>query len=300
MNSSSVCVDPEESDNPILKCEFCEVRVHALCYGVDVQNDPIDMWLCSPCKIEIRDPQCVLCKQTTGAMKKTTCGNWVHVICALFTEGVNIEDTNDMEPINLSRVSNSKRNKTCAYCMKTAGFCSLCSKGKCTKRIHITCAQRNNCTIEIKNNEKNSIDFRAYCADHKPSKSKRRVSSKFVRGVVSKKYKSKGSKHNKNADWIIKATLSTRNENDDMNFNVEYDDEPIIPVVQNTSDKSKKAKEHRLAIMSNVTKEIRKSSKENTQMLSEQPNDNTIILMENETINIDNSIEATKKTVVGE
>lgn len=92
--------------------------------------------------------------------------------------------------------------------MKTVGFCSLCSKSNCSKRIHVTCAQRNKCTIEVIKEEDKSIDFRAYCSKHKPEKSKRRVSSKFIRNVVAKKgtkaLKSKYARSaNLNANWIL-------------------------------------------------------------------------------------------------
>lgn len=207
--SCSVCTDPEDQGNKLFVCKNCGVYIHALCYGIDIEVEPLDHWVCSPCRSGIVEPTCVLCLQKTGAMKITSNNDWVHVICALFTEGVFFEDENDMEPVNLSAVSQSKQNKTCDYCLKAVGFCSLCSKSKCEKRIHVTCAQRNKCTIEITKEKDNSIDFRAYCANHKPSKSKRRVSSKFVRSVVVKKgqkaFKKKYSRSaNQNADWILK------------------------------------------------------------------------------------------------
>lgn len=204
----SVCIDPETSENPFFTCDFCGVCVHALCYGIDFEVVSKDKWLCSPCKVDVVLPSCVFCSQATGAMKKTTCRQWAHVICALFTDGVIIEDKNEMEPVNLSKITNSKRNRQCSYCLKSVGICCLCSKSKCEKRIHITCAQRNNCAIEITN--ENSISFRAYCNDHKPGKSKQRVSSIFVRESVAKKYKASTKKHVKknteNANWIVNAS----------------------------------------------------------------------------------------------
>lgn len=126
------------------------------------------------------EPQCKLCLQKGGAFKKTKCGGFVHVICALFTEGVYFEDVTAMEPLNISRVPKSMRNKECAFCLKTIGFCPHCSNYKCKNRIHISCAQQNNCLKEHTKSD-GTLKFRAYCQDHKPGKSSRRISSVFVR-----------------------------------------------------------------------------------------------------------------------
>lgn len=187
------------------------------CVCTDPDVDSPNGWLCSPCQAGIVEPRCVLCCQIAGAMKRTTNGEWVHAICALFTEGVFFEDANDMKPVNLAGVSESKKNKTCAYCLKAVGFCGLCAKSKCKTRIHVTCAQTNKCTIEVKRDRDDTIDFRAYCLEHRPSKSKRRISSKFVAKVVAKKRtKALKSKHaasaNQNSDWI-KDAHNLMNEN---------------------------------------------------------------------------------------
>lgn len=95
-----------------------------------------------------------------------------------------------------------------------ADCCSLClSKNDCPERIHITCAQQNGCTIEIVD-KKGKIDFRAYCMEHqpmKPSKSKRRVSSKFLQEIAAQKENGNAKTNNQkssnsNADWILNAS----------------------------------------------------------------------------------------------
>lgn len=132
----SVCVDPESIENPISVCDSCNLNVHALCYGIDAD------WVCSPCKEGVVGTiNCEFCPKTYGAFKKTICGKWIHVICALFTDGVQIEDTNSMEPVKISHISKSKRNKLCAFCGSKQGVCSLCSNSRCEHRIQITCSQ---------------------------------------------------------------------------------------------------------------------------------------------------------------
>lgn len=130
----------------------------------------------------------------------------MHVICALFTDGVIFENVSDMEPINIEKVSNTKRNKTCTFCGKSFGFCCLCSRTSCKNRLHITCAQRANCLKEDINKSNSRIKFRAYCNEHKPTKSTRRISSQFVRGRLMEKHGQKEQQEcskNLNLDWII-------------------------------------------------------------------------------------------------
>lgn len=154
----SVCVDPESSENPIFVCVSCKLNVHAFCYGIDAEEESGSNWTCSPCKEGVVGTiRCEFCPKTCGAFKKTSRGKWIHVICALFTDGVKIEDDNSMEPVKISQVSRTKRNKICAFCSSKQGVCSLCSKSKCEHRIHITCAQANNCLEEVVSKRDNSI-----------------------------------------------------------------------------------------------------------------------------------------------
>lgn len=184
----SVCKDPEIPENSIFVCSICSVSVHKFCYGIETPNEDFK---CSPCLSGKLNPVCKLCCKSGSAFKKTVCGGWVHVICALFTSDVSFEDVNRMEPINISSLSQTKRNQTCSFCLKTVGFCCLCSNSKCKNRFHITCAQDKDCLKEIINKDDDSIKFRAYCSDHKPIDSYRRISSVFVNVIVEKKQKNK-------------------------------------------------------------------------------------------------------------
>lgn len=113
-------------------------------------------------------------------MKKTTDGKWVHVICALFTDGVKFLDTTRMEPVDISGILDKIRSEKCVICTTTKGICCKCSKPECQNWIHITCSQKNNCLQEVANKINDKLAFLAYCAEHKPTES-RRISSIFVR-----------------------------------------------------------------------------------------------------------------------
>lgn len=207
-----VCDDPASNDNPILTCEGCAIRVHMNCYGSEQQ---IEQWKCSPCRLEkTRFIRCRLCLSKGGAMKQTLCQNWVHIICALFTGGVRFADVDTMEPIDISTVSSTKRNKRCSFCFSSQGFANLCSKSKCPERLHITCAQKENCLKEVVNPTDDTIKFRAYCKNHKPQPidSGRRLSAESIKGALDKNRKKKLAKNSiaLNADWILEAVSSNK------------------------------------------------------------------------------------------
>lgn len=227
MSSSSlkseccVCDDKTTVENPILKCIECEIQVHQYCYGAEKQKD----WLCSPCRMgQTAYATCRLCLSKGGAMKKTLCKGWVHVICALFTGGVDIPNVLTMEPIDLTHVSNTKRNKMCTFCFTSRGFCNSCDKSKCNERLHVTCAQKEKCLKEVESKTDGSIKFRAYCKKHKPEppKTGRRVSSGTVQRVLEKKRKKQltESSSKQNAEWILKAvpTIGNKNSKYDLLF----------------------------------------------------------------------------------
>lgn len=232
----SLCSDPETDENRIVKCINCNVKVHLACYGVTKFTEN---WTCSPCDSKKVDPICALCIQKGGAMKKTVCSKWVHVICALFTEGSVFENKKTMEPINISAVSHTKRNKICVFCSKATGFCSLCYRRSCKNRLHITCAQRANCLREVTNNKDSMIKFRAFCNEHKPRDSKRRISSQFILGrmLETSCQKQQQERSNQmNLAWIIEEAAKTPSE---MTPNDSVNDSPSSLEVKNVQQHKK-------------------------------------------------------------
>lgn len=185
MNSKcAVCTDCDLSDdNLLLKCKICRIEVHMLCYGYENYEKYREIaksneWKCSPCNIGVSESICELCCLKGGALKKTTCRKWVHVICSLFIVGVNFTNQYKMEPVNITGIPESHRNKTCVLCDENYGSCCSCHEKGCKNFMHVTCAQKAGCLREEKN-KNDSIDFRAYCTNHKKSKPSR-LSSIFV------------------------------------------------------------------------------------------------------------------------
>lgn len=198
----SICEDPSTKDNPIVTCADCSVKVHVYCYGIDGHYVN---WKCSPCQSgATKFSKCQLCMQKKGAMKKTNCDEYVHVICALFTDGVIFLDQHAMEPVDVSKVSKSKLNKLCSFCYNSQGYCSLCANKKCENRLHVTCAQKNKALKEVVSDD-DTIKFYAYCNNHKPKESSSRLSSDSVKNVVDKKQSKQLKKRadSENAAWLL-------------------------------------------------------------------------------------------------
>lgn len=210
MASCMICDDEVTKKNPIFVCVSCDIKVHRLCYGIKGQ---LENWKCSPCNanLEKRDSvKCKLCCKKSGPMKQTECGKWVHVICALFMSGVSFSNEETMEPIDLSKVSASMRNRTCAFCNTSKGYCTTCADKKCKVAFHITCAQDEK-TLNEETTKNNRIAFNAYCKEHMVrTDSSRRLSSGSVKDVANEK-RGKVSKTDtsKTGDWILSALEST-------------------------------------------------------------------------------------------
>lgn len=198
-----ICDDPEEDGNQFFTCYKCHVVVHKYCYGV---LEETENWQCSPCKMSINPAEikCVLCDEPAGALKVTKCGNFVHVICALFTKNVCFMDVDEMEPVDVSNAA--RREKSCCFCGKITTFGVRCTKSTCTAYFHICCAQRSKALKEeVLSDDK--INFRAFCDEHK--KSNRRLSSKNVARAVRKSGSAelaglKRTSSAANAEWILR------------------------------------------------------------------------------------------------
>lgn len=179
--------DQETVENPIYVCEDCCIGVHKYCYGITWQSDNAEPWWCSPCGSGKFGAVCELCTQSGGALKKTTDEKWVHVICALFIQGTTFTNKNRMEPVNTANVLKKNRDQKCIFCSKVCGVCCQCSDPSCSRFLHVTCGQKYKCLVENINPKTNKIGFEAYCRQHNPNQSARRISSAFVLNTLAAK-----------------------------------------------------------------------------------------------------------------
>ncbi|KAI9099711.1 PHD-zinc-finger like domain-containing protein, partial [Phlyctochytrium arcticum] len=146
-----VCTDLyEPSDNRIITCTGCKLRVHRGCYGaVDVTE--LNTFQCARC-INIQRPECsllyrcVLCaivnSPRESALKRTIGNNWAHVACALWMPELKFGDPETLEPVECIGLIDRKRWKhVCDICQQAVGACLTCSERGCSTSFHATCAQ---------------------------------------------------------------------------------------------------------------------------------------------------------------
>lgn len=201
----AMCYDETWKENPIIKCEKCEISVHVLCYSIrDTKN-----FKCSPCAKDVSPSTvyCAICNKSGGAMKTTTKGKWVHVICIFFEPDSSFVNIETAEPVDIDDVDISKRKAKCVFCNEKSGAFE-CAKPGCKQRLHASCGLEN-WTIEEKVLKNGDIQFNGYCSEEHfngSSKSKKRLSSEYVKKVLNsktgKQLYEKASKSN--SDWIIK------------------------------------------------------------------------------------------------
>lgn len=90
--------------NEIVYCDRCDVAVHRLCYGIaEVPEGEFFCDGCAAARASHTAPvaACALCPVDGGALKRTTCGLWVHVACALWVPGCWVTSLVDMGPIEI-------------------------------------------------------------------------------------------------------------------------------------------------------------------------------------------------------
>ncbi|KAI9319266.1 hypothetical protein BX666DRAFT_1443656 [Dichotomocladium elegans] len=101
----AVCANLEPTDL-LMTCFECHMSVHGDCYGAAKSNN--DNWLCDICS-DKKNPTasyhhiCILCKNPDPngcqALKKTSCFNWAHVLCAMYIPNVKFVDTEALQQV---------------------------------------------------------------------------------------------------------------------------------------------------------------------------------------------------------
>ncbi|KAJ3286887.1 Bromodomain-containing protein 1 [Rhizoclosmatium sp. JEL0117] len=149
----AVCnIGVSTDSNQILFCEgnpSCNLTVHQTCYGIP--HVPESKWLCRVCidrgSLGSEEPRCVLCPGKSGALKKSTDGEWVHVLCAIWIPEVLITNRVLMDGIDVRGIPKARISLRCFVCgnagrdsSEAKMACIQCCVDNCFTSYHVSCA----------------------------------------------------------------------------------------------------------------------------------------------------------------
>ncbi|KAH3663477.1 hypothetical protein WICMUC_005916 [Wickerhamomyces mucosus] len=141
-DNCAVCQD-SGIENKSLQCYVCNVVVHPLCFGVEVDDVNGDFrafkWCCDTCSNSLNPIastvyNCCICKSDHPyGLKRTENGNWAHIICSLLRHEVKFGDTTALQPVlgveefSASCLLDGKdlAHKNCETCSKNIHYSDL-------------------------------------------------------------------------------------------------------------------------------------------------------------------------------
>ncbi|PAV69660.1 hypothetical protein WR25_08351 [Diploscapter pachys] len=155
----AICLNMRQSAKNELPmtCDGCGLVVHETCYLPDVGDETdsthsletTEPWFCEPCIYGLKEPpHCELCPNRFGAFKRSDIGGrWVHLLCALYTQGMTFGDVDNLMAISWQELDHRQfGRKSCSACndrlQARTGIATNCEVGLCKEYFHITCAQR--------------------------------------------------------------------------------------------------------------------------------------------------------------
>ncbi|CAK5037180.1 unnamed protein product [Meloidogyne enterolobii] len=165
----SICLNDKQSEifGDLIQCDKCGLLVHEVCYGVaneliessssnsQSSSTSTEPWFCEPCLFgDGSIPYCQLCPNRFGAFKLSDIpNNWVHLICALYTPGIQFVDQQHLSGISWQNIDyRNFGRKQCGACIdqldSRTGITVKCDAGLCKNFYHVTCAQRLGLLIE--------------------------------------------------------------------------------------------------------------------------------------------------------
>lgn len=200
--NSDSCSESENS--PIVTCAgSCKQCFHPDCYGIGEDDDKEEEFdedskqgniiTCEYCQYQQKNKfapkrSCVLCFQSSGLLKLSTCKQWFHPICVLFTAELTLTD--DGRANNLSRLNPERNPLLCMICRQRGGAVVQCKYDDCMEAFHPYCLfnKRNGQMIVWK--RKNEIRYDLYCMEHLNSIPSKHLMVSSLLPIKAKKSKS--------------------------------------------------------------------------------------------------------------
>jgi hypothetical protein len=134
-------------------CESCEARRSTAIHGQDSSagQDLI---------------KCTLCKNTGGSLRRSTCDNWVHSVCAIFTPELILSSTSN-RLMNMADLNREREVLKCDVCKGLGGSNVQCAFGDCLTSFHPYCAFVSKKQMIIRQDSESYCHSEIYCNVHK-------------------------------------------------------------------------------------------------------------------------------------
>ncbi|ERM97617.1 hypothetical protein AMTR_s00173p00060580 [Amborella trichopoda] len=175
--SCDICCRNETISNRLAVCCNCKVAVHPDCYHI--LRDSGAAWHCEPCEeliqhykcssriasVNVREWQCGLCGGTSGALRKSTDGQWVHAFCAEWILESTFQRGQPNPVEGMQFVLKERDAQLCSLCRRKVGVFLKCSYGHCHITFHPLCARNSGLYMTAKTSG-GKVQHRAYCEKH--------------------------------------------------------------------------------------------------------------------------------------
>jgi len=121
-----------------VKCNKCGITVHRRCNGSIGINENI--FTCPKCcSKSAKEKICLICTRAEGYLTKIKKKKWIHPICGLLIDSVEILNYDEMKFIETKTMIQQQAASSCDICGVSTGQLLLCAHPNCTKAVHAFC-----------------------------------------------------------------------------------------------------------------------------------------------------------------
>uniref|UniRef100_A0A0K0DYX1 PHD-type domain-containing protein n=1 Tax=Strongyloides stercoralis TaxID=6248 RepID=A0A0K0DYX1_STRER len=179
------CMKDDDSDDQLLQCIKCKIKVHEHCYYVKNTFKPnnkriISPWFCNECLSNSELSNCIGCHENYGPMKQTENG-WIHGFCALYNNDIYEGLVDNLEgPYYSTKIASMKKRSRCTFCqnpiLSCIGFTIQCEADKCNIKYHPMCGLKYGATFNIFPDDGYKNLSTTHCPLHSTSESEKNKS----------------------------------------------------------------------------------------------------------------------------
>ena len=130
-------IDP---GSKLIFCNKCGISVHRRCCGITDTH-----FTCPKCTLQ--PTPCLICGHSEEYMQEISSGNWIHPICALLTDNIEVKDFGAMKFELVKELAHLFLQ--CEYCGTSNGQLLQCECPSCLKAAHAFCAIQHEWRIEL-------------------------------------------------------------------------------------------------------------------------------------------------------